>query len=180
MASLTQWTWVWASSRSWWWTGKPGMLQSMGSQRVGHDWATELNRMTYPTWVYSPLQFRALLWIRFLFCIAPPLLSSHIYSVIFKDVQRLLDFQSISNCPFSLWLAKSISFLLSNLSLQIERHPTPSLYLWKMYGTISHFPWFFTLMLNLVCIWCFVLSLCLTQFNNSNIVIVLMFELNFS
>ena len=40
---VTQWTWVWASSRSWWWTGKPGMLQSVGSQRVRHDWATELN-----------------------------------------------------------------------------------------------------------------------------------------
>ena len=39
MASLTWWTWVWASSGSWWWTGKPGMLQSMGSQRVGHDWS---------------------------------------------------------------------------------------------------------------------------------------------
>ena len=37
MASLTQWTWVWASSRSWWCTGKPGVLQSMGSQRVGHE-----------------------------------------------------------------------------------------------------------------------------------------------
>ena len=44
MASLTQWTWVWVSSGSWWWTGKPGVLQSMGSQRVRHDWATELNR----------------------------------------------------------------------------------------------------------------------------------------
>ena len=43
MASLTQWTWVWASSGSWWWTRKPGVLQSTGSQRVGHDWATELN-----------------------------------------------------------------------------------------------------------------------------------------
>ena len=43
MASLTQWTWVWESSRSCWWTGKPGMLQYMGSQRVRHDWATELN-----------------------------------------------------------------------------------------------------------------------------------------
>ena len=42
MASLTQWTWVWASSRSWWWTGKPGVLQSIGSQRVEHDWAIEL------------------------------------------------------------------------------------------------------------------------------------------
>ena len=43
MTSPTRWTWVWASSGSWWWTGKPGMLQSMKSQRVGHDWATELN-----------------------------------------------------------------------------------------------------------------------------------------
>ena len=43
MTSPTQWTWVWASSRSWWWTGKPAMLQSKGSQRVRHDWATELN-----------------------------------------------------------------------------------------------------------------------------------------
>ena len=42
MASSTQWTWVWVSSRSWWWTGNPGMLLSMGSQRVGHDWAAEL------------------------------------------------------------------------------------------------------------------------------------------
>ena len=45
MASLTQWTWVWVTSRSWWWTGKPGVLQSMGLQRVWHDWATELNWM---------------------------------------------------------------------------------------------------------------------------------------
>ena len=44
MASLTQWTWVWASSRGWWWTGKPGVLQSMGSKRVGHDWGTELGQ----------------------------------------------------------------------------------------------------------------------------------------
>ena len=43
MASPTQWTWVWVNFGSWWWTGRPGMLQSMGSQRVGHDWATELN-----------------------------------------------------------------------------------------------------------------------------------------
>ena len=43
MASPTQCTWVWASSRSWWWTGQPGVLQFMGSQRVRHDWATELN-----------------------------------------------------------------------------------------------------------------------------------------
>ena len=43
MASPTQWTWVWVSSRSWWRRGKPSVLQSMGSQRVGHNWVTELN-----------------------------------------------------------------------------------------------------------------------------------------
>ena len=43
MISLTWWTLVWASSGSWWWTGKPGVLQSMGLQQVGHDWVTELN-----------------------------------------------------------------------------------------------------------------------------------------
>ena len=46
MASPTRWTWVWVSSGSWWWTGRPGMLQSMGSQRVGHKWVTELNWYT--------------------------------------------------------------------------------------------------------------------------------------
>ena len=43
MASWTQWTWVWLNPRSWWWTGRPSVLQSTGSQRVGYDWATELN-----------------------------------------------------------------------------------------------------------------------------------------
>ena len=43
MASSTRWTWVWVNSVSWWWTERPGMLRFMGSQTVGHDWATELN-----------------------------------------------------------------------------------------------------------------------------------------
>ena len=47
MASLTQWTWVWVNSGSWWWTGRPGVLQSMGLQRVRHDWASELNWTVY-------------------------------------------------------------------------------------------------------------------------------------
>ena len=45
--SLTWWTWVWVGSRSWWWTGKPGVLQSMVSQKVGHNWVTELNWSHY-------------------------------------------------------------------------------------------------------------------------------------
>jgi len=47
MAPLTPWTWVWVSSGNCWWTGKPGVLQSMGSQTVGHNWATALN------WTYT-------------------------------------------------------------------------------------------------------------------------------
>ena len=43
MTSLTWWTWILVNSGSWWWTGRPGVLRFMGSQRVGHDWVTELN-----------------------------------------------------------------------------------------------------------------------------------------
>ena len=50
MASPTQWTWVWVSSGSWWWTGRPDVLQSMGWQRVGHDWVTELNWGSWSGW----------------------------------------------------------------------------------------------------------------------------------
>ena len=62
MASLTRWRWVWASSGSWWWSGKPGVMQSIGSQRVGHDWATELN------WIEAVSRFCAekwLIWLKF-------------------------------------------------------------------------------------------------------------------
>ena len=48
-------TWVWASSGSWWWTGKPGVLQSMGSQRVRHNWATELNWMCFTHFICGTL-----------------------------------------------------------------------------------------------------------------------------
>ena len=56
VASLTWCTWVWVNSGSWWWTGRPGVLQFLGLQRVGHDWATELNwtegkiPLLVPTW----------------------------------------------------------------------------------------------------------------------------------
>ena len=56
MASPTQWTWVWVNSVNWWWTGRPGMLQSMGSQRVRHNWASELNwmaQMSFPNVEYG-------------------------------------------------------------------------------------------------------------------------------
>ena len=51
MASPTQWTWVWVNSGSWWWTVRLGVLQSLGPQTVGHDWATELNwTVRYSPW----------------------------------------------------------------------------------------------------------------------------------
>ena len=56
MASPTQWIWIWVDSGSWWWTGRPDVLQFMGSQRVGHEWATELN------WTEDPFQVKILLF----------------------------------------------------------------------------------------------------------------------
>ena len=64
MASPTRWTWIWVNSGSWWWTRRPGMLRFMGSQRVGHDWATELNwRLTGENYIWfctykSPLRYK--------------------------------------------------------------------------------------------------------------------------
>ena len=64
MASPIWWTWVWANSRSWWWTGKPGVLQSMGSQRVRHNWVnwTELKDLYSPitSLISSPTLFCSL------------------------------------------------------------------------------------------------------------------------
>ena len=58
MASPTRWTWVWINSGSWWWTGRPGVLQFMGSQRVGLDRVTELNWVSP---IHVPLQET---WVR--------------------------------------------------------------------------------------------------------------------
>ena len=62
MATLTRWTWVCVKSGSWWWTGRPGVLRFMGSQRVGHDWVTELN------WSEPSFSIAANSWLLF-----PPL-----------------------------------------------------------------------------------------------------------
>ena len=64
MASLTRWTWVWASSGSWWWTGKPGVLQSMGSQRVRHNWVTELNCFKHRFLCIFSIEYRNDFWLK--------------------------------------------------------------------------------------------------------------------
>ena len=74
MASPTRWAWVWASSRSWWWTGKPGVLQSTGSQIVRQNWATELNwtasvtsSKNFPFLPYPALLILPLSWFSYFY-----------------------------------------------------------------------------------------------------------------
>ena len=77
MASPTRWTWVWVDSRSWWWTGRPGVLQSMGSQRVRHAWATELNTVYKVGWLMST------------YCVAPEtLLDALWWDINGKEIQK--------------------------------------------------------------------------------------------
>ena len=100
MASPTRWTWVWLGSRSWRWPGKPGVLQSMGSQWVRHDWATELNWILhskkYTIYVYITFQyFKSVLTPKisyYLFAICFPYLFSWIWlnSFIITLYQMLL------------------------------------------------------------------------------------------
>ena len=65
MASLTRWTWVWVNSGSWWWTGRPGVLWFMGSQRVGHDWVTELNWTELGNEIYLKNLFQTNLFLKY-------------------------------------------------------------------------------------------------------------------
>ena len=66
MASLTRWTWVWVNSGSWWWTRRPDVLWFMGSQRVRHDWETELNRIA--TWVDEKIRIQNYIYFGFQLC----------------------------------------------------------------------------------------------------------------
>ena len=61
MTSLTQWIRVWVKSRSWWWTGRPGMLEFMESQRVGHNWVTELNWTDAPVSLSRDIKLRIII-----------------------------------------------------------------------------------------------------------------------
>ena len=98
MASLTRWAWVSVNSRSWWWTGRPGVLRFIGSRRVGHDWATDL---IWSDWLYSlwctlhPYDLVTLYLLSFLFQFQPslhPSLSGNyqILLCIFEPVSLLL------------------------------------------------------------------------------------------
>ena len=76
MASPTRWTWVWVDSGSWWWTGRPGMLRFMGSQRTGHDWVIELNWKDLPDSGIEPVS------------LASPAMAGRFLSTVPSEAQR--------------------------------------------------------------------------------------------
>ena len=99
MASLTWWMWVWMNSGSWWWTGRPGVLQFMGSQRVGHDWMTELN---WTEWLMMLNIFSFFYWL--FVCFLCPLNSLNlifIWSII--AIQCCVSF-----CSATAWISYDI------------------------------------------------------------------------
>ena len=110
MASLTQWTWVWASSERWWRTGKSGVLQSMGSQRVGHDWRGLACTHAYFLSKFSRSVVSDSLWPHGLQHARPPCPSSTpgVYS---------------NSCPLSQWCHLTISSSVVPLSSCLQSFP---------------------------------------------------------
>ena len=121
MASPTRWTWVWVDSRSWLWTGRPGLLWFMGLQKVGHNWVTELN------WtVDKPLKNFALLQIcMYQYNSEPPWspLSGHraVDSPCPRKVPQIILFRNCYSCLNLTSLLLGNTFLISTLSLSCNR-----------------------------------------------------------
>ena len=89
MASLTRWTWIWVNSGSWWWTGRSGVLQFMGLQRVGHGWVTELN------WTDKLVLFVWKQW-------ALTFISYHIQKLTKEEISMAK--KHMNNCRHLYWL----------------------------------------------------------------------------
>ena len=99
MASPTRWTWVWVNSGSWWWTRRPGVLQFMGSQRVGHDWATGLDwAERYGASPWWPL-FLCCVFLYGHVCIVPNHLIKLLY--LFKSLHYLSHQPSLKLAMFT-------------------------------------------------------------------------------
>ena len=108
MASPTWWIWVWTSSRSWWWTGKPGMLQSMWLQRVGHNWATELQWFSFYVivhWFFS--QFK------------PTLLNPTLVNMLFWLLKYIWKYSGNFNSSHLILFMISISLLVFTIRWDI-------------------------------------------------------------
>ena len=94
MASPTWWTWVWVNSGNWWWTGRPGVLQFMVLQRVGHDWATELN---WTDWLCALRSIK--------------LVINSLNKYCFLGKKRILFFCRFGPSPYQYLIYYSVSFL---------------------------------------------------------------------
>ena len=97
MASLIRWTWVWVNSRSWWGTGRPGVLWFTGLQRVGHDWATELN--------WTELRQRMVrlktLWERWPWCFFHFCICHNLSHVVTNSGSPQVPVEWMVKCPIS-------------------------------------------------------------------------------
>ena len=123
MASPTQWTWVWVNSGSWWWTGRPGVLWSMGSQRVRHDWVTELS--------WTELISQVLL------CHTPlTLFVPHAKCTFFK-----MHFKALEHYLIILSTSKAHGFLFLSFSPLTASFPFWSCTLLNWYFLNDSFPW---------------------------------------
>ena len=105
--------WVWMNSGSWWWTGRPGVLRFMGSQRVGHDWVTELNTLVLPVhqkcWTHSHSTFCMKVFVSQCLCHTLPSVTQNYHVFILLSVQMIL----VTRTPalFGRWL---VFFYLPN------------------------------------------------------------------
>ena len=116
MASPTQWTGVWVNSASWWWSGRSGMLQSMGSQRVGHDWVTELN------WIMSDVEHFFHVFVGHLYVFlgemsfrssAQFLIELFVFLILsFISCLHILEINPLSVASFAIIFSHSEGFLL--------------------------------------------------------------------
>ena len=136
MASPTRWTWVWAGSGSWWWTEKPGVVQSVGLQRVGHNWATELN---WTVWTCKPVMLTQA-------SLHPPcrpfftlqLLQSLYYADGSASPSCLESFacSPCSEDQVLMWLVRICRMVLPSLTVSSTVYPLPCFILWCPYSSI--------------------------------------------
>ena len=119
MASPSQWTWVWVGSGTWWYTGRPGMLQFIGSQRVEHDRATELNwtELNDDRQCFSQRQGTRQR------CLLSPLLLNIVLEFLAKAIQQESEIESIAlgNKAIKLFLHRDIILYGQNTKKSTER-----------------------------------------------------------
>ena len=123
ITSPTWWTWVWVNSGSWWWTGRPGVLQLMGSQRVTHDWETN-------THIQIIFQFTSVLSLSHIRLFATPWIATCQASLSITNSRsspKLMSIKSVKPSSHLIFISLVIIQLLSHISCHILQSPTFSI-----------------------------------------------------